>query len=234
MKPTELSFDISMYSVPPNMSLEPDQKKQRYMERKCSREKQRRNDFNRGLERLTEFLYQIDPSLRRSGKVEGVELGESITNRSDLIDVTVRSISRLHQDNEEIKTCIDSMCKADPTLRLAWSRRRRKSKDNMDHSLAALRAAPVSIPVIGVEPATASTLPCDNSVFSGLLHQQQRLLELQHQLQHAVSAGPLPFSNQPSFLNDTECAPAPSTVIMHDFVNNAEHIAHEELPRLFS
>ena len=78
-------------------------------EHKRNREKQRRSELNETLDDLSELVFQIDPSLR-SGRAEVVgdedqrmmSAGRknTITNRTELIQCTVRLLKRIHADNQ--------------------------------------------------------------------------------------------------------------------------------------
>ena len=78
-------------------------------EHKRNREKQRRSELNETLDDLSELVFQIDPSLR-SGRAEVVgdedhrmmSAGRknTITNRTELIQCTVRLLKRIHAENQ--------------------------------------------------------------------------------------------------------------------------------------
>lgn len=171
------------------------------MERKCLREKQRRNEFNQGLERLSEFLYQVEPSLQ-SGKDEGIEVAESITNRSDLVNVTVRVITRLYQENESLKARIEVKSIDNPPP---------PSLAPVDYDGIAKQdeTNTVSSQSVGFMShqtgfSSAPNAPAENSALAALL-QQQRMQVMQMQQLQAVSAN-LALTQHPSMLNSLEFA----------------------------
>jgi hypothetical protein len=71
-------------------------------ERKRSREKQRRLDFNRQFSELTAALRRIEGD--SEGNTAGSIYSGSITNRSDLIARTISLLNSLHESNKRRKT----------------------------------------------------------------------------------------------------------------------------------
>ncbi len=79
-------------------------------EHKRNREKQRRSELNETLDDLSELVFQIDPALR-SGRAEEVAHEDqrmmspgrknTITNRTELIQCTVRLLKRIHAQNQQ-------------------------------------------------------------------------------------------------------------------------------------
>mmetsp|Transcript_17575 Transcript_17575/g.29144 ORF Transcript_17575/g.29144 Transcript_17575/m.29144 type:complete len:227 (+) Transcript_17575:43-723(+) len=191
-------------SASTNTAVSPQQpeQKRRYMERKCLREKQRRNEFNQGLERLSEFLYQVEPSLQ-SGKNEGIDEAESsITNRSDLVNVTVRVISRLYLENEGLRERIEAKCVSNPSLTSEVDSKIPKNEEASAVSFLMTHPSDTICPL---------PVPLENSALAALI-QQQRLQVLQMQQLQAVSAN-FALSQHPSILNSLEFAAAmPQTI----------------------
>jgi hypothetical protein len=89
-------------------------------EYKRNREKQRRSELNDSLDDLSDLVFQIDPSLK-SGRDEAVgndsvedhkkSIGgkSTITNRTELIQCTVRLLRRIHSENQQKDTIIDNL-----------------------------------------------------------------------------------------------------------------------------
>ena len=80
-------------------------------EHKRNREKQRRSELNETLDDLSELVFQIDPALRSGRAAEEVGMEDqqlisagrknTITNRTELIQCTVRLLKRIHAQNQE-------------------------------------------------------------------------------------------------------------------------------------
>lgn len=160
------------------------------MERKCTREKQRRNEFNEGLGRLSEFLCQVEPSLR-SGKSKGDDVRETITNRSELIQVTVRVITRLHNESEQLKAQVAGRCQQNTSLRMMARVPTAKDPEPTLAANALIPPAnhprPTSARVPEWERSNSTALPLEHNLYSALL-QEQRLLSFQ-QMRHQSAAG---------------------------------------------
>jgi hypothetical protein len=85
-------------------------------ERKREREKKRRGDVNRGLDQLMTLVFTIDPELRaeaeerhrksHSNRVVTRAEPEAMLSRVELINATVATLHRVHQENEERKMVI--------------------------------------------------------------------------------------------------------------------------------
>jgi hypothetical protein len=84
-------------------------------ERKRSREKRRRSELNTGLDSLATLLYTIEPKLKSplsAGKglhSDEAEGQTAISNRVELINFTVKVMTRLHEENEARKLVISDL-----------------------------------------------------------------------------------------------------------------------------
>lgn len=87
-------------------------------ERKCLREKKRRNDVNRGLDQLLSLVFEIDPEIKleaeeRVKKTHGVltkALRESpLLSRLELVNHAIATLERVHKENEERKRVISHL-----------------------------------------------------------------------------------------------------------------------------
>ena len=94
-------------------------------EQKRNREKLRRSELNESLDDLSELVFQIDPSIR-SGRAEEVGMEDqqsasslrknTITNRTELIQCTVRLLKRIHAQNQEKDKRIADLQQAHPQM----------------------------------------------------------------------------------------------------------------------
>jgi hypothetical protein len=77
-------------------------------EKKRSREQQRRNQVNEGLDKLTDLIFFIDPDLKAAAKTRAVNNNKSnvkdnqLLSRVELVDTAVATLTRVHQVRHEI------------------------------------------------------------------------------------------------------------------------------------
>jgi hypothetical protein len=218
-----------------DMASPPEQKKRRYMERKCTREKQRRNEFNQGLDRLSEFLYQVEPSLQ-SGKSEGIDVGQSITNRSDLVNVTVRVITKLYKENKALSATIEAKCTVNPSLSSAFDSRLPEELHHHQQGVEISASSTIAAPTLANNMAYPNmisnnnstlnaSIPMDTSRLAALI-QQQRLQVLQMQHMQASASANLALSQHPSMRNSLQLAstlPQQSSTMQNN-TNNLQFI----------
>jgi hypothetical protein len=207
-------------------------------------EKQRRNEFNQGLDRLSEFLYQVEPSLQ-SGKSEGIDVAKSITNRSDLVNVTVRVITKLYQENEALKTNIEAKCTVNPSLSSVLESQLRKELyqhlhqqvDTPDSSSIAAAptlahnnmTCPTNMISNNNNALQHASTPMDSSALAALI-QQQRLQVLQmQQMQTSVSAN-LSLSQHPSMTNSLQFAASLPQQQQQSSMHNTNNLQFSSIP----
>ena len=140
-------------------------------EQKRNREKQRRSELNETLDDLSELVFQIDPSLR-SGRAEVVGMEDrrvlstgrknTITNRTELIQCTVRLLKRIHSENQQKDQIIGEL--GHPQL--STQQRGQQGAVNPGTGMAAPTTAATNI---HVGPAAGTTTPD----FAGLLDQSR-------------------------------------------------------------
>lgn len=80
-------------------------------ERKRSKEQERRNALNEGLDRLTELVFLVDPQLKamaetRAAKNNKTPSSEQLLSRVELMNSAVSTFARLHQENERNKAAL--------------------------------------------------------------------------------------------------------------------------------
>ena len=72
-------------------------------EKKRSREQQRRNQVNEGLDKLTDVIFVIDPDLKAAAKTRAVNNNKSdvrdnqLLSRVELVNSAVATLTRVHQ-----------------------------------------------------------------------------------------------------------------------------------------
>jgi hypothetical protein len=114
-------------------------------ENKRTREKERRSGLNETLEDLADLVFQIDPSLR-SGRAEAFGVDNTgknipsgrkntITNRTELIQCTVRLLRRIHSENQQKDKAIEDLTNLN--LSIPLSQKAAQSSSNSLGSLAA-------------------------------------------------------------------------------------------------
>lgn len=128
-------------------------------EHKRNREKQRRSELNETLDDLSELVFQIDPALR-SGRAEEVAIEDqrmmspgrknTITNRTELIQCTVRLLKRIHAQNQQKDKIIADLGGAQQQLS---SHEQRKGDANPSPSALTIpNAANVTVSAAGPSP----------------------------------------------------------------------------------
>lgn len=90
-------------------------------QRKCHRERRRRNEVNKGFDDLTSLLWDIDATNMsaeienrslRGKKQSNLPTEDIILSRVDLINCTISLLRRLHAENEQRKDIISTLTRA--------------------------------------------------------------------------------------------------------------------------
>ena len=188
-------------------------------ERKRHREKQRRNKLNHGLDELATLLFSIDPSLKTFSEAPSAtataggdgsdwpgtaalakESGQTITNRVELINCTLKVMKQLHKENEDRKQILGALAKAGfniPHVESSFVQNTKMDRGSLPHGLL---AAQDLMGVGGMAPGTVRVDPSGRPIVgaSGQLrhqqatqqaHVQQHLQALRQQLQPRVPSG---------------------------------------------
>eukprot|EP00544_Gedaniella_sp_CCMP2646_P009781 CAMPEP_0202494322 /NCGR_PEP_ID=MMETSP1361-20130828/11103_1 /ASSEMBLY_ACC=CAM_ASM_000849 /TAXON_ID=210615 /ORGANISM="Staurosira complex sp., Strain CCMP2646" /LENGTH=210 /DNA_ID=CAMNT_0049124759 /DNA_START=8 /DNA_END=640 /DNA_ORIENTATION=+ len=91
-------------------------------EKKRSREQQRRNQVNEGLDKLTDLIFIIDPDLKAAAKTRAVNNNKSnvkdnqLLSRVELVDTAVATLTRVHQENEVNKMIVARLTAGNPGM----------------------------------------------------------------------------------------------------------------------
>jgi Helix-loop-helix DNA-binding domain len=87
-------------------------------ERKCHRERRRRSEVNKGFDDLTSLLWEIDATTMRTEIENRAQRGKKQANlptediflsRVDLITCTISLLRRLHVENEQLKSVVNTL-----------------------------------------------------------------------------------------------------------------------------
>lgn len=79
-----------------------------HSEKNRKREQNRRNDVNKGFEKLTSLIFVIDPLLKEKAKERQEQQGAAVAGRHllsrvELVNIALATLTRLHEENEYLK-----------------------------------------------------------------------------------------------------------------------------------